>query len=73
MTTTREKIDSLTTQINSQSEPFRQITSEVNRVLVGQDELMHRLLVGLLTGGHLLIEGVPGLAKQPPWQAWLRQ
>ena len=63
MTTTREKIDSLTTQINSQSEPFRQITSEVNRVLVGQDELMHRLLVGLLTGGHLLIEGVPGLAK----------
>ena len=63
MTTTREKIDSLTTQINSQSEPFRQIVSEVNRVLVGQDALMHRMLVGLLTGGHLLIEGVPGLAK----------
>ena len=63
MTTTREKIDSLTTQINSQSQPFRQIVSEVNRVLVGQDALMHRMLVGLLTGGHLLIEGVPGLAK----------
>ncbi len=63
MTTTREKIDSLTTQINSQREPFRQLTSEVNRVMVGQDELMHRMLVGLLTGGHLLIEGVPGLAK----------
>jgi MoxR-like ATPase len=63
MTTTREKIDSLTTQINSQSEPFRQITSEVNRVMVGQEELIHRMLVGLLTGGHLLIEGVPGLAK----------
>jgi MoxR-like ATPase len=63
MTTTREKIDSLTTQINSQSEPFRQIVSEVNRVLVGQDALMHRMLIGLLTGGHLLIEGVPGLAK----------
>ena len=63
MTTTREKIDSLTTQINSQSEPYRQIVSEVNRVLVGQDALMHRMLVGLLTGGHLLIEGVPGLAK----------
>ena len=63
MTTTREKIDSLTTQINSQSEPFRLIVSEVNRVLVGQDALMHRMLVGLLPGGHLLIEGVPGLAK----------
>ncbi|MCH2114616.1 MAG: AAA family ATPase [Pirellulales bacterium] len=63
MTTTREKIDGLTTQINSQSEPFRKVASEVNRVLVGQDELIHRMLVGLLTGGHLLIEGVPGLAK----------
>jgi MoxR-like ATPase len=33
------------------------------RVLVGQDELVRRLLVGLLARGHLLIEGVPGLAK----------
>jgi MoxR-like ATPase len=45
------------------SEPFRRIASEIGNVLVGQDTLVHRMLIGLLTGGHLLIEGVPGLAK----------
>src|SRR6188508_3465044 len=37
--------------------------AEVERVLVGQRPLVDRMLVGLLTGGHLLLEGVPGLAK----------
>lgn len=36
---------------------------EIARVIVGQRELIDRLLLGLLTGGHLLLEGVPGLAK----------
>jgi MoxR-like ATPase len=36
---------------------------EIKRVIAGQDRLIERVLVGLLTGGHLLIEGVPGLAK----------
>ncbi len=45
------------------SEPFRRIVGEVNRVLVGQEHLVHRMLICLLTGGHILIEGVPGLAK----------
>ncbi|EMI57027.1 magnesium chelatase subunit I [Rhodopirellula sallentina SM41] len=36
---------------------------EIGHVLVGQEDLVHRMLIGLLTGGHLLIEGVPGLAK----------
>ncbi|MGF1472696.1 MAG: AAA family ATPase [Rubrobacteraceae bacterium] len=36
---------------------------EVKRVIVGQEELLERVFVALLTGGHLLIEGVPGLAK----------
>ena len=39
------------------------IKSEVGRVIVGQDELVDRLLVALLTNNHALIEGVPGLAK----------
>ncbi|MFO0863995.1 MAG: AAA family ATPase [Gemmataceae bacterium] len=37
--------------------------AEIGRVLIGQRELVDRLLLGLLTGGHLLLEGVPGLAK----------
>src|SRR5438552_1279121 len=36
---------------------------QVGRVIIGQREMVDRLLVGLLTGGHILIEGVPGLAK----------
>jgi len=39
------------------------VTREVGKVIVGQTEMIERLLVGLLTGGHVLLEGVPGLAK----------
>jgi MoxR-like ATPase len=60
---TLEKIEQDSAKIKLASEPFRRIVGEVNRVLVGQEQLVHRMLIGLLTGGHLLIEGVPGLAK----------
>jgi MoxR-like ATPase len=39
------------------------ITREVAKRVVGQEQMVERLLVGLLTGGHILLEGVPGLAK----------
>jgi MoxR-like ATPase len=39
------------------------IMAEVHRRVVGQDYMIERLLIGLLTGGHVLFEGVPGLAK----------
>jgi MoxR-like ATPase len=39
------------------------LVSEVGKVLVGQDAMVSRLVMGLLTGGHVLLEGVPGLAK----------
>src|SRR5256884_4870805 len=39
------------------------ITREVAKRVVGQEVMVERLLVGLLTGGHVLLEGVPGLAK----------
>jgi MoxR-like ATPase len=39
------------------------IISQVHRRVVGQDYMVERLLIGLLTGGHVLFEGVPGLAK----------
>jgi len=39
------------------------IIKEVGRRVVGQEAMVERLLVGLLTGGHILLEGVPGLAK----------
>ncbi|MCH2184563.1 MoxR family ATPase [Myxococcota bacterium] len=39
------------------------VQNEVGKVLVGQDEMVRGLLVGLLCGGHILLEGLPGLAK----------
>ncbi|MBC7890823.1 MAG: AAA family ATPase [Sphingobacteriaceae bacterium] len=41
----------------------RQVLAEMSKVVVGQERLLNRLLVGLFTGGHILLEGVPGLAK----------
>jgi MoxR-like ATPase len=43
--------------------PVQQVLEEVRRRVVGQDVMVERLLIGLLTGGHVLLEGVPGLAK----------
>ncbi len=39
------------------------ITTELSKVVVGQKKMTERLMIGLLTGGHILLEGVPGLAK----------
>ncbi|MDF1845154.1 MAG: MoxR family ATPase [Rubripirellula sp.] len=50
-------------QIERASEPFRHLVDEMGKTIVGQQALVGRMLIGLLTGGHLLIEGVPGLAK----------
>jgi len=42
---------------------IRKLREEIGRVIVGQEPLIERLLVGLLANGHVLLEGVPGLAK----------
>ncbi|NCA80512.1 MAG: AAA family ATPase, partial [Sphingobacteriia bacterium] len=39
------------------------MTLEMNKVIVGQKQMIERLLIGLLSNGHILLEGVPGLAK----------
>jgi MoxR-like ATPase len=43
--------------------PMEQVLYEVKKVIVGQDHLLERLIVALLARGHILVEGVPGLAK----------
>lgn len=42
---------------------IKQVVSEVGKVVVGQEYMINRLLIGLFTQGHILLEGVPGLAK----------
>src|SRR5882757_6773828 len=44
-------------------EGLQEALYEIKRVIVGQDPMLERLLVALLAGGHVLLEGVPGLAK----------
>jgi MoxR-like ATPase len=55
------------TEQNSQIQEAREwvdpLINEVSKVVVGQKKLVHRLLMGLLCNGHVLLEGVPGLAK----------
>ena len=50
-------------RVQQQFEQIRAIRAQIGRVIVGQDALVDRLLVALLTNSHALIEGVPGLAK----------
>ncbi len=56
-------MEELTSQIEQQHTLVSQIRNEIGKVLVGQQDLIEGLLIGLFTKGHILIEGVPGLAK----------
>jgi len=49
--------------VNQHSGFVDSLTHEVGKVIVGQKAMIERILIGLLTGGHVLLEGVPGLAK----------
>ena len=48
---------------SGQSQPMERVLYEVKKVIVGQDHLLERMVVALLGRGHILVEGVPGLAK----------
>ncbi len=56
-------IKELNERIKKESEFVDLITMEMQKVIVGQKNLVERLLIGLLSDGHILLEGVPGLAK----------
>ncbi|MCA9531423.1 MAG: MoxR family ATPase [Myxococcales bacterium] len=60
MTTDVRAIDDLVQRESAFLDPIRE---EVHKVVVGQEAMIERMLIGLLTGGHVLLEGVPGLAK----------
>lgn len=57
------ELDTLSAQIREASSFIDRITTEVSKVIVGQRYMIDRLLIGLLSNGHVLLEGVPGLAK----------
>jgi len=57
------ELASLQESIKEKSEFIDRMNSEISKVIVGQKPMVDRLIVGLLAGGHVLLEGVPGLAK----------
>jgi MoxR-like ATPase len=56
-------IQKITESVKAGSKWLNPLRYELKKVIIGQDYLLDRLLVGLLTGGHILLEGLPGLAK----------
>ncbi len=60
---TEQDIDKLNDQIEQESAFVDDVLTEIGTVIVGQRNMVERLLIGLFCDGHILIEGVPGLAK----------
>jgi MoxR-like ATPase len=56
-------IRAINERVQRESAFVQDLQAEVGKVIVGQEELVNRLIIGLLANGHILIEGVPGLAK----------
>ena len=56
-------IEIINQRVREESVFVTSLKQEVGKVIVGQSELIDRLIIGLLTNGHVLLEGVPGLAK----------
>ena len=56
-------IRAINDKVREESLFVRELLAEINKVIVGQERLIERLIIGLLANGHILIEGVPGLAK----------
>ncbi|MDB5387193.1 MAG: ATPase family associated with various cellular [Planctomycetaceae bacterium] len=56
-------IQQIKEQVLRHSDQIERVKAEVRKVLIGQDVMLSRLLIAMLTGGHVLLEGLPGLAK----------
>ena len=63
MVKTAEEIRQLNDRINYAGRFIDVLRNEVGKVIIGQSHMLDRLLIGLLSNGHVLLEGVPGLAK----------
>ncbi|MCH9658411.1 MoxR family ATPase [archaeon] len=58
-----QEIESLTSKAKEFSTIIQTLHREISTIIVGQDKIIEKLIVALLSGGHVLLEGVPGLAK----------
>jgi len=56
-------IDVLNKKVEGESQQILRIKDEIQKVIIGQDDMIDRILIALFANGHILLEGVPGLAK----------
>src|SRR5512141_2932318 len=63
MTDIRAEIQAVQEEIHARAAFVEGLLAETGKVIVGQRYVVERVLIGLLTGGHVLLEGLPGLAK----------
>ncbi|MGA1871317.1 MAG: AAA family ATPase [bacterium] len=56
-------LEEITREVQEKAPMIRELRDQIGRIIVGQEYLVERILVGLLANGHILVEGVPGLAK----------
>ena len=61
--TTSSDIRQISEEIEKESQVIFRLSSEINKKVIGQEKMVENLLIGLLANGHVLLEGVPGLAK----------
>ena len=59
----QQDIQEITKKVEEKSYYVNKLTDEIGKIMVGQHYLIERLLIGILANGHILVEGVPGLAK----------
>ena len=67
-----EEITALTAEVEREATFITDLKQEIGKVIVGQHKMVERLLIGLLADGHILLEGVPGLAKTTAVKALAR-
>lgn len=59
----QKDIQEITKKVEERSRYVNKLTDEIGKIMVGQHYMIERLLIGILANGHILVEGVPGLAK----------
>ena len=56
------EIEKLTARVRTENAFVEKLKAEIAKVIVGQEALVERIIIAFLSGGHILLEGVPGLA-----------
>ena len=57
------EIQAIQNEIAKESQLLAPLKTEIGKIIIGQEDMIDKILIGLLSNGHILIEGVPGLAK----------